>query len=88
MRRQTKKALYESIMRDVAKTVKKHLNEDKYGFAQKSFEDKMNWFKTDVLPNKNPEIEDMFYSVVLKLIEFIYKNDDRTVLDKLFDFHL
>lgn len=27
MRRQTKKALYESIMKDVAKTVKKHLNE-------------------------------------------------------------
>ncbi len=88
MRRQSKQVLYESIMRDVAKTVKRHLNEDKYGFAQKTFEDRLNWFKTDVLPKKNPEIEDTFYSVVLKLIEFIYKNDDRTVLDKLDDFYL
>ena len=67
-KRNNKRALYESIMRDVAKTVKRHLNENNNGFKV--------WPKEKLTPNdiSNTNREDeytcQFYVDLYKAFKF------------------
>ncbi len=58
MRRQSKRALYESIMRDVAKVVKRRLNESNPDLISREDAEKI------IFQVRNGEIRDMEYSAV------------------------
>ena len=99
MKRQSKKALYESIMRDVAKTVKRHLNEqdglsnrdlikkNRDSLNNPAFSDRMNRFMTEVLPTKSSDVVEYYKSVTLRIAEIIRKKSDAAALEFLSDLY-
>ena len=82
MRRNNNKRLYESIMKDVAKTVKKHLNENSsfnkrfiYVYVHFDSENSENCYTN---PNKDinhPQIANRIKDIIIKNISKVYDGD-------------
>ncbi len=79
MRRQNKRTLYESIMRDVAKVVKRRLNEGRYDFDVTNTDDDVDYID-DMNLSKKKLSEYTFRDILNPKLNIILHNDSPDII--------
>ena len=80
MRRQNKRALYESIMRDVARVVKRRLNEGRYDFDVTNTDDDVDYIIDDINLSKKKLSEYTFRDILNPKFNIILHNDSPDII--------